>query len=1096
MPFFTHEETEQRKKRLVQRIFQLQQAVENKKISIGDLERIKDMSSDELSESDARLLFDILYNPEDINIEAPDVIEALKFFDAEHADYLALEPLAVDNQDSFKQSLPDFALFYDIFIQYITTKTIKGELENSYILEIDKLAARTHWLKWKNTRPSRLNFDASHVGYTGLFEKFIAGKLKKDEWLTDMDIQRELKILEIEGYVHPFKADDIGLLLHFEREKHQHDDPKKPYYVPIVTNLGEDEHSRMDSRGFHWTRMLVKVDPSERPVTVEVKYTDELPLTLQAQKKIEETIRKALSYREQIGDYKDKNAQNFKLYQAFPDVVEPKIIIEGSGEQRDGYSCGYRAIRGVVSDLIEAQAIVTNDNLQKLVECTESASLRDIIYESLLKNQTIRNDVAGTYSFNWEDVGDGFSKLAPAMVEGQLFQLSAPESAKGASRTRKLSQEELSELAKLKKVYDKVRELKEIKKLAENVEESLTVNLQELLKIANEENNSLVLDVIFQSIAQSKSLRHLRLSGLEGLDKNMLYKKLDSLQFELQISSEDNSINDYLKILNARNEILKNLCCTPPLNAFQSPWDVLFQKLLFSPDAYIDSQTFAFTQISIDAAYQECMQTMGVYGFIKFLAFMAEHEEYIEKNKFSNQCLALTLKGGGLKLLEAYRDHKNSGAPFFPFGQLSVYIDEIDDVQKLINVIEEIIESETPLEKLDINLSLAVVGCITEDVINKLIKIITDKKSTTIITFSKNIEKKLHLDLLKKLENTALSNQRQSIQSKTQPVVNDSKPNEVILGKIGKAIFNVDGIRDLNTDIQIQEQQQQQQQQQVQTSLEDDTMPEEDELKEEVFTIYSGTEELVTREDIDEKLGIFIQTRPMIVPYNSEKCWDILTGLHASQFKYGIKKMTMQAAKTLIDHVQELPYGLHPDNLPKGFYLQKDEEENVILAYSPFTAPINPNESPLTIELLHPLPAKQWSGNMLQWMTKKQAGKLYKNIELNRKPKPTLEDCINNFFYLKDSRNSLNDKEQQKILKFIICSTPDNDKMIKQLHALFGKNYSGKNVKALSEVFYQQGHQGLAKLLDALEQLKECKGEDFLRVSKPVLLIPLLILMT
>lgn len=79
--------------------------------------------------------------------------------------------------------------------------------------------------------------------------------------------------------------------------------------------------------------------------------------------------------------------------------------------------------------------------------------------------------------------------------------------------------------------------------------------------------------------------------------------------------------------------------------------------------------------------------------------------------------------------------------------------------------------------------------------------------------------------------------------------------------------------------------------------------------------------------------------------------------------RYAIHYMTQDAVKALIRHHQLLPSGLNPDNLPKGFYTQRSKDGHLILCYNAELAYINRPNS-LTINLdVHQLDANAWEGD-------------------------------------------------------------------------------------------------------------------------------------
>ncbi|WP_133129749.1 preprotein translocase subunit SecA [Legionella yabuuchiae] len=76
-----------------------------------------------------------------------------------------------------------------------------------------------------------------------------------------------------------------------------------------------------------------------------------------------------------------------------------------------------------------------------------------------------------------------------------------------------------------------------------------------------------------------------------------------------------------------------------------------------------------------------------------------------------------------------------------------------------------------------------------------------------------------------------------------------------------------------------------------------------------------------------------------------------------------IQKITLEAAKELLRKHTRLTSGLNPDNLPKGFYTQRSKDGVLVLCYSPeFAYSITPN--PLTLGLAIRTPVSEtWKGD-------------------------------------------------------------------------------------------------------------------------------------
>lgn len=1136
MAFFDDPRAESRTPILISRMMALFQAVSKGSIAVEELQKISEQSTASLESKwgclvdgtisdnntlnkSLKKLYGILKHAPEVSIkDATPLMEGLKRFDSEHGEYLPLTPMAIENDQTLALSLNDFATFYTVFIRHMACKKQQGELHDQYEIKFNALAARTDWLQWEGNRPSHVRFDPSKSEHPALFEKFLANQLKGAEWLSDLDIRRELTLLKLEKLVHilPFKADDIGLALHFEREKHELDDPKIPYVIPLIVNLGEDDHSRINSRGIHWTRLLVKVVPNkdEEPLQITVEYNDELFLPEGNKKKIEEVLNTAVKYETRLGGYSQD--QEFKVYKAFPECDKPTITVQSSGEQRDGFTCGYRALRGILQDLIQNNVIEQNDGYKLFLQCHDATSLRNFVYRSLLGNQRISNETKkALQAFLPDSLFKSFDSseteqfvVNPTFVEGQLLAFSHT-TGKKTGKKEKLSSEQLKELEQLveqNKKIEALREIDAIKNIATSEEDSLSLNFKDIIqaveeKDPNSNDPNLIVQIVFEQVRSNKNLVNVNLSGVEQINPQFLYEKIDSLPARIKLISEEANLKEYLEIINARNELIES----NQIKVLESsdPWDSWFEHILFTPSNEPGTQLEWMNQSSDSKA----VAGLGVTGFSKLLHYIADHEDRFVDKDFRFKAFDMThvnpehegqliMKDSGLDFLRALREHLESSDSFIPFKQFNFTIPNLEPVDPLIKELKGILEAmKAPgLEKLEINCES--LDSFSEEALDALITFIREKQYPTVLSFTaskKTINPTLQAKL-RELENTALINQRARLSSIESPKDHASKAKTkepVVLGKIGKAILKTDGLGGLDTEVQIQEEQQQQVQQQIQTSLDDEELPEEDEIQDEPLMPFADTEELLTR-NIIGKLAFFISQRhPHLTP---EQCWDLITGPHADLFKYGIKKMTVSAAKVLIENLKDIQYGLNPDNLPRGFSLQQDKDGAVVLAYSSFNPPINPNESPLTIRFSKPLGPNQWSGNALQFMTREQAQVFYNRViePMKLKPKPTLDECISQFFFLKSDKYALSDSQRLQILNGFIAAINSEEEasILNHIETIFQPKLSSANIKALSEVLYEQGPKGLSQLLEDLNRIKTIKGEQFFASFKTCFIDP------
>ena len=464
---------------LIQRMLRLKYAVEQDVLSVDELHAIAQLNTEELAtktdelhdpenNDSLKILFDLLNNTDGHEYTIRDqagLIAGLKQFENEHSDYLPLSPLTVENEQTLETILNDFARFYTLFIQHIIPTKQEEELGDTYTLDLDMASAKSDWLTWQHSRSTQVSFDLNDLEPPGLFEKFLSGSLKSDEWLTDLDIKRGLAILGLTDQntqVIRFKVEDIGLAIHFERQKHELDDPQKKYTIPLIVNLGEGNHSRINSQGKHWTRLIITVTPNDGALpTIEAQYNDSLVLL--ETKKVQAVIKDALKYREQVGI--DTTTGTAKIYTAFPACDNPRITVTGSGEQQDSFTCGYRAMQGLVSDLIKNDSLKTTPEYQTFIACKTVTDLRDYVYKALIGKQTISTEAADKIAANATHLNNvfqgsteiGYQQIDQDLINGQLLAFKHPRSKQ--KKQLKLNPAQLTQLVKDQKIITEITQI-------------------------------------------------------------------------------------------------------------------------------------------------------------------------------------------------------------------------------------------------------------------------------------------------------------------------------------------------------------------------------------------------------------------------------------------------------------------------------------------------------------------------------------------------------------------------------------------------------------------------------------------------------------
>ncbi len=175
----------------------------------------------------------------------------------------------------------------------------------------------------------------------GIRERFLAHNLTRRHELVGTDVARILHDTNCQGIINfaVNTVEGIGMALHFARKK-QHA-AGNPYSVNLILNCG----SRGYGQGSHWVALSIFVDPHPQqphtPPLITYRYHDSQGLS-ESQKV---TIRALMTDAIQYQDPQDPQFYAFPAaHFAQAEIVHEADSIVGSREQRDGYTCGYRAL--------------------------------------------------------------------------------------------------------------------------------------------------------------------------------------------------------------------------------------------------------------------------------------------------------------------------------------------------------------------------------------------------------------------------------------------------------------------------------------------------------------------------------------------------------------------------------------------------------------------------------------------------------------------------------------------------------------------------------------------------------------------------------
>lgn len=172
----------------------------------------------------------------------------------------------------------------------------------------------------------------------GIKEKYIQGTLSKTHWLTDLDIQRILEVYSLRGNIKvlPFNALDLRSTIGLTVVK-DHVEAKEPYIIPLMLNRG----GSIGSQGYHWFSAQITIDPIAHEIFYQID--DSFTLSEKQKKEAHEIIGNALA------DEANEYPNPFPSKDGWT-INKDKSKITGHATQTDGYSCGYRALRYLLSN--------------------------------------------------------------------------------------------------------------------------------------------------------------------------------------------------------------------------------------------------------------------------------------------------------------------------------------------------------------------------------------------------------------------------------------------------------------------------------------------------------------------------------------------------------------------------------------------------------------------------------------------------------------------------------------------------------------------------------------------------------------------------
>lgn len=917
---------------------------------------------------------------------------AISEFDELYHNYLDVCPLGSTNEDTLKQYDEQFNTFLSLFCPHLAIIQ-PNKFVDDYALVLHIQDAKHAWKKWSNEQPLNRPLRESYDVPTnrGITEKFLHNELGLQEWLSEPDIKRMLSAMDLTNKVHLTRltTQDLGIVLHYEREKHVN--PAADYQIPLIVNLGIDSHSNHQQQGYHWARMVITVKTKTNEIIVN--YKDSLKLSSTEKKFIEEQIVKAVSYQE-----KSIEANHVKHFAAFPGFTIKTNCLD-SGEQADSWTCGYRALKGVADDL---------DIEHPIAHCQTNQEMRDCVYSTILQKAEFQEtDLAKTKLAHQTSLfytANNAKQLKQDIIEGVILQLKELPAAKEHSR-QSLAEADLKELVQVNSLATKISQLPIFKLLSK--ESPVKVDFQQLLqqglkkisaseKISDNIIQTAFVKCLFRIIGQHNQLKEWRIENFAALDpkaQQTFFEELEKSPFVTKLESSDQNLKAQAQIITARNKVIafydvdvsgEDVDCWNaavhayfndiPTSTTGARYLQLYKEFahpLLGPQSLTDSQQELL----------RAMATMGPIWFKKLLQFIRENRNHFDSTPFpyrgfnfntsalSQVGLQPNLDPHFINVLSEEINHPNQYLPF-----KSMYFRGYAFEQGAFDAIKNLLQqlNKSPLESCDFYTEGNDTGTgkllpnarLSVEQLDEIIELTQQQKLKTIIGFQydRTDENK---ERIKTLENIIARNRRESAKQaralqlglKEEKIVitstenlQQSAPLKPIRGRI--RAYKLDKSAALN-NVAVEVQHQSQMQQQIEVQQQQNRQQQIQQQQERQKANQSAFGEIGNENLIDRsKIEVYENYYQHITLGGSGEVadfWDEVVGPNAQHLANKIQKMTPDAFTTLIKYHYLFKGGMNLDNLPRGFFLQKNHDNQWVLCFDRVKYLENKNESPLTI---------------------------------------------------------------------------------------------------------------------------------------------------
>lgn len=1026
------------------------------------------------------------------------IISALKYIDSRYGDYLNLDYLASETNDERREK-------QRTFLFTLLDNCLEQDSSSLQFTKFDVAAFHFAWQQQKRD-PATLDLLLKHMHSNptnlSIKEKALHNLLSSEEWLTDIDLHDLLQAANIKSEVHinHLSKNELGTTLHFLRQENTSN--TSPYTIRLLLNIGNV------NSGTHWVYAILTIDPAEKRISA--KLCDSMYLTEKQKEDYSKKLLSAIHYIE--------HTQKQKAIKAFPDF-EVTTTIEGTNQQHDSWSCGYRALHGLLNDK-DAHFSTENDRYYldpatPITSVTNSLSHLWKSGSSALRT-VLRQDTHNTFETLRQLDANSSSTLRDGFYDELLRNVSVADMAAKATPLNSSSTQQAN-TAKLKKKY-KHLDATQLKRQHHIKALAATLEKQNIIQ-HDYKDNTVFIDC--KKLFSEKDNEEKRLEKIDAIicsiNKPPLFKltinddTIDQLNQALQNRAYfATTLNDNPLPLGTLVQQL-GLDIQPDDDFWDAFWEARINKLIsiseatsdagelsiyFGPcQAIIGSSTFnrALANESINSHHKAAMQ--GLLSLLHNNANRITGKTLcIEHSKATRKHMLLGQRIEEMKLII---DHLKGGGSL-PIERLvlDLYLPDATNPEaknllinftKTLHALLILLNEKTPVAecKLCLKNSDGSDADLTSliDSTTKLYK----RNTINIKPTFPSLNNANYIDLLnlyainrRTVNIKNLDLKQKETNNYEEELIDFSEiqnPDEIRLCKrIGD---NVKNHLTTSTEIQQEVQQTTQAEQQTSVSGDDDS---EDSLKallKQKHPLNPNT--FVSREDwakppskthpinFGSKLSMASLEFPRVEAFfdtskgapTAEKYWDIVFG--SGQMDHSIRYLTPAASDELLAHPQYYQLGLSLDNLPPGFALQyydASEKEGWVLSYNLNSSDITSN--PLTVKPTKKCTIKSWVGDLQQYQ--QYTGDLS-------------QEDINTFYGISPGGASFNEREAtlDRLFAFMRSVNPTLAEELIENEAWFFNDiqkYTG-HIFGQMNILHEYGCEGIQKIIKPTKEIKK-----------------------